>query len=181
MLKFRLNHVSKRGPWDLTSIVCSWWRHRMETFFALLVLVRGIHRPPVDSPHKGLWRGALMFSLICTWTNGWEINRDAGDLRRHRAHYDVTVMYWAPVCCKERFQLPVPFQHCKIIENINIYNFYIFKHEFSMARVKRRLWIGWKNLHWNKDGIISWLILCLRPANERRRYKVTLSLIVGWV
>ena len=33
-----------------------------------------------------------MFSLICAWTNGWASNRDAGDLRRHRAHYDVNVM-----------------------------------------------------------------------------------------
>ena len=31
-------------------------------------------------------------SLICAWTNGWVNNRDACDLRRHRAHYDVTVM-----------------------------------------------------------------------------------------
>ena len=27
----------------------------------LLALCEGIHRSPVDSPHKGLWRGALMF------------------------------------------------------------------------------------------------------------------------
>ena len=45
---------------------------------------------PVDSPHKGQWRGALMFSLICAWTNDWVNNRDAGDLRRSRAHYDVS-------------------------------------------------------------------------------------------
>ena len=32
--------------------------------------VRGIHRSPVDSPHKGQWRKSLMFSLICAWTNG---------------------------------------------------------------------------------------------------------------
>ena len=51
--------------------------------------VRGIHRSPVDLSHKGLWRGALMFSFI----NGWANTREAGDLRRHRAHYDVTVMY----------------------------------------------------------------------------------------
>ena len=29
--------------------------------------VRGIHRSSVNSPHKGQWRGALMFSLICAW------------------------------------------------------------------------------------------------------------------
>ena len=54
--------------------------------------VRGIHRSPVNSPHKGQWRGALMFSLICVWINGWVNNREAGDLRCYRAHYDVTVM-----------------------------------------------------------------------------------------
>ena len=38
------------------------------------------------------WRGALMFSLICVWINDWVNNREAGDLRRYRAHYDVIVM-----------------------------------------------------------------------------------------
>ena len=33
---------------------------------ALLAFVRGIHRLPVNSPHKGQSRGALMFSLICS-------------------------------------------------------------------------------------------------------------------
>ena len=33
-----------------------------------------------------------MFSLICVWINDWVNNREAGDLRRHRGHYDVTVM-----------------------------------------------------------------------------------------
>ena len=44
--------------------------------------------------YKGQWRGALMFPLIGAWTNSWVKHRDAGDLRRHRAHYDVTVMYF---------------------------------------------------------------------------------------
>ena len=55
----------------------------------------GIHRSPVNSPHKGQWRGALTFSLICVRINSWVNNREAGDLRRHRAHYDVTVMITA--------------------------------------------------------------------------------------
>ena len=54
--------------------------------------VRGIHRSPVNSPHKGQRRGALMFSLVCVRINGWVNNGEAGDLRRHRAHYDVIVM-----------------------------------------------------------------------------------------
>ena len=50
------------------------------------------HLSPVNSPHKGQWRGAWMFSLICVWINGWVNNREAGDQRRYRAHYDVIVM-----------------------------------------------------------------------------------------
>ena len=64
------------------------WKH----FPRYWSFVRGIHWSPANSPHKGQWHGALMFSLICIWINGWVNNREAGDLRRHRAHYDVIVM-----------------------------------------------------------------------------------------
>ena len=64
------------------------WKH----FPRYWPFVRGIHRSPVNSPHKGQWRRALLFFFICAWINGWVNNREAGDLRRHRAHYDVTVM-----------------------------------------------------------------------------------------
>ena len=47
----------------------------------------------VEFPSHRQWHGALMFSLIYAWTNGWVNNQDAGDLRRHRAHYDITVMW----------------------------------------------------------------------------------------
>ena len=64
------------------------WEH----FPSFWPFVRGIHRSPVNSPHKGQWRGVLMFSLICAWIKHWVNNREADDLRRHRAHYDVIVM-----------------------------------------------------------------------------------------
>ena len=54
--------------------------------------VRGIHRSPINSAHKGQWRGALMFSLIFTWIKSSINNREAGNLRHHRAHYDAIVM-----------------------------------------------------------------------------------------
>ena len=54
--------------------------------------VGGIHRAPVNSPHKGQWRRALMFPLICAWINGWINNGEAGDLICHHVHYDITVM-----------------------------------------------------------------------------------------
>ena len=64
----------------------------MESFPRYWPFVRGIHQSPVNSPHKGQWHRALMFSLICAWMNGWVNNREAVDLRRQHAHYDVTVM-----------------------------------------------------------------------------------------
>ena len=65
------------------------WKH----FPRYWPFVRGIHRSPGTSPHKGQWRGALMFSLICIRIHGLVNNREAGDLRCYRAHYDVTIMY----------------------------------------------------------------------------------------
>ena len=68
--------------------------------------VRKIHRSPVNFPHKGQWRGALMFSLIYVWINDWANNREAGDLRRQHGHYDVIVMmpmYITVHCCCYRW------------------------------------------------------------------------------
>ena len=69
-----------------------WYHHQMETFSMLLALVRGIHRSLVNSPHKGQWLRALMFSLTYAGINGWVNNHEAGDLRHHHTHYEVTVM-----------------------------------------------------------------------------------------
>ena len=64
------------------------WKHFLRYWpFAL-----GIHRWPVNSPHKGQWRGALITSLIWPWTNGWVNIRKASGFRRHQTHYDTTVM-----------------------------------------------------------------------------------------
>ena len=91
------------------------WKH----FPRCWPFVRGIHRSPMKSPHKGQWRGALMFSLICVWINGWVSNREAGDLRRYRAHYDVIIMrsWWCTLrgnegnksgLCRECLTTPPP-------------------------------------------------------------------------
>ena len=83
----------RRCWWQYISIINSHngvikWKH----FTRYWPFVRGIRRSPVNSTHKGQWRGALMFPLICNWINGWVNNREAGDLRCHSAHYDVTVI-----------------------------------------------------------------------------------------
>ena len=64
------------------------WKH----FPRYWQFVRRIHRSPVNFPHKCQWRGALMFSLNYIRINSWVNNGEAGDLTRHRAHYDVTVL-----------------------------------------------------------------------------------------
>ena len=51
--------------WNFHDDVINW-----KPFPPFWCFVRGIHRSPVNFPHKGLWRGALMSSLICTRING---------------------------------------------------------------------------------------------------------------
>ena len=70
---------------------CTLRRHQRETC-ALLVLCLGNLPITGGFPSKRSMTRSFVFSLICTWTNGWANNRDAGDLRRHRAYYDATVM-----------------------------------------------------------------------------------------
>ena len=66
------------------------WKH----FPRYWPFLRGIHRSPMNSPHKGQWRRALLFSLICARNNGWLNKCEAGDLGRLRTHYDINV-----ICC----------------------------------------------------------------------------------
>ena len=87
------------GTHNMSSLICYTyytchddvikWRH----FPRYWPFVRGIHRSPVNSPHKGQWRGALMLSLMYAKLNVWVNTREAGDLRRYRIHYDVIVMH----------------------------------------------------------------------------------------
>ena len=113
VLWLKVNHVSKSMPvcwnqtkghnWNVLYVRGSdnwikWWRHKMLTFPMLLAICVGIRRWSGDSPHKVQWRGALMFSLICAWTNRWKNTRDAGDLRRHHPHHICHA--WCYVCCE---------------------------------------------------------------------------------
>ena len=64
------------------------WKH----FPCYWPFVRGIHRSPVNSPHKGQWRGALMYSFNQRPNKLWVNSREAGDLRHIRPQYNVRVM-----------------------------------------------------------------------------------------
>ena len=66
----------------------SWWRHQMEIFPALLAwpLVMGIQFPSQRAVTRS-------FDVFIDLQNGFAKNRDTGDLRHHRIHCDVTVMF----------------------------------------------------------------------------------------
>ena len=70
--------------------------------------VRGIHRSMVNSPHKGRWPGALIFSLIFGWLNSLINNGEAGDLRRYCGHHDVIVMKKLKIQDVEIWKLELP-------------------------------------------------------------------------
>ena len=86
-ISFRVTSLALWQSCDRQWSNLSWWRHQMKTVAALWPFVRGVHRSPVNSPHKGQWRGALMFA------NNLANNRDASDLRHQHTHYDVSVMW----------------------------------------------------------------------------------------
>ena len=82
-------YVSTFG--DQSAHVSSWWRHQMETFSALLAICAGNSPVPGEFPaQRPVTRSFDVF--FCVSINGWVNNRGAGDLRRHRAHYDVTLL-----------------------------------------------------------------------------------------
>ena len=71
--------------------VMAWWRHQMETFSALLAICAGNSPVPGEFPSKRPVMRSSYVSLICAWINGWVNNRNAGDLRRNRANYNIIV------------------------------------------------------------------------------------------
>ena len=85
--------VNKTGKDSYILVICHDEIIKWNNFLHYWPFVRGINWSPVNSPHKGQWRRALIFSLICAWINGWVNKREAGDLRCPWAHYYVTVIY----------------------------------------------------------------------------------------
>ena len=95
--------VSSFAKWGCFRVINSLWFWLIQDdvikwiFSASLALCEGNPPAPVEFHYKGQWRRILMFTLICARTNDLANNRNAGELRRHRAHHDVTVMLPATV------------------------------------------------------------------------------------
>ena len=73
----------------------SWWRHQMGTFSELLALCAGNSPVTGEFPsQRPVPRGFDLFSSAPEQT----VELTIGDLRRHRAHYDVSLMWQAGHC-----------------------------------------------------------------------------------
>ena len=122
---------------------------------------------PVNSPHKDQWRGALVFSLICARINGWVNNREASDLRRHRTHYNVTVMafsdrsntgnhdgifqHWQWYLPEiHKYIVPISFQH---ICQFWWYSWWMVKDFWIRVCIRLNYW---KNYYWVYERLNSW-------------------------
>ena len=154
------------------------WKH----FARYWPFVRGIHRSPVNSPHKGQWRGDLVFSLIYTWTNTWANNGDADDLRRHRAYYDVIVMNIGEMC--EPWNMPIStFYNCTVIKQSvpspaqSIVRWYSdIKLELHELTVTKVLWFWRHNRHWLHRKFSKWQLLC----NQWRKCRKMMTFPSQW-
>ena len=70
----------------------AWWRHQMETFSAQLAVCAGNSPVPDEFPTQRPVTRSFNVFFYLRLNNGWVNNGESGDLRRHRGHYDVTVM-----------------------------------------------------------------------------------------
>ena len=102
----------------------------MDTFYALLAICAG--NSPVTGEFPSQSPVTRTFSLIYVWIDGWVNNGEAGDLRRHRAHYDVTVLKWRYASTRPSFQSlqcclasrAVP--HNWYFSRFDVYNIYVY-------------------------------------------------------
>ena len=156
-----LTRLTPRGAWSVALSVVVYWRHQMETFSALLPFVRGIHRWPANFPHKGHWPGALMFSFICVWINGWVSNREAGDWRRHCAHYDVIVMDW---CQSQLEYIPISHSYMRDSEKSphSRRSYYIFERSLTISNGTFLL----RLYPWSPGSIIPLAVILLSVASK---------------
>ena len=90
------------------------------------------------------WRGAVMFSLICAWTNGWAISQDTGDMRRHRAM--TPLMSWPTILFS--CLILIVFWHREMISNRKETVVFLFlRLGFEHRRVPHTC-VGESGQHW---------------------------------
>ena len=101
-----------------------------------------------------------MFSLICAWTNGWVNNRDTGDLRRHHAHYGVTVMLGS---CFPRGGIQATWTPL-MSRNYGKFSYILIPLDIESANqlfIKDTNWCRWCYLETMKRHINHWYFIAL--------------------
>ena len=128
----------------------TWWRHHMETFSALLALCAG-NSPVTGEFHaqRPVTRGFHVFFGLCM--NGWVNNRKAGDLRRHRTHYDVTVMLVGGLTLRPHFgSHQIAFDFSLILDTppmLSMTCVIIHKKHYSCEAFSTMFEFGW-SIYW---------------------------------
>ena len=89
----RLSGTKSSETFFIQTLKISWWRHQMETFPRYWPFLRGIHRSPMDSHHKGQWLEALVSSLICAWTVPSNISLFENDKNSLWGHKEIATKY----------------------------------------------------------------------------------------
>ena len=155
------------------------WKH----FPRCWPFVRGIHWSPENSSHKGQWRGALMFSLIHAWINGWVNNREAGDLRRHRAHHDVIVIIsntfymrcWMKLLIHSQTAPAHPFGNGYVISPHILLGIWLLSHAGIKINPCKEKFPSWRAVFlWSCHVFLrvdrhKWQFNSLRPSNAYMR------------
>ena len=114
--------------------------------------MKWLHRSQVNSPHKGQWRAALIFALICAWRNGWVNNRYTSNLGRHCTHFGVmAILTIHPIACWD-FGYVVSHVHRWLIiaEAASSGRTWLY-HEFCIVDVRLEI----KPLHKTRDTIFG--------------------------
>ena len=139
------------------------WKH----FPRYWPFVRGIHQSPVNYPHKGQWRRALMFSLICTRINGWVNNGEAGDLRRYRGHYDANVMcQWRKIYYLQPIYLNRPRLEQKSSPVCKRHLKWIFQTKKVLSWFKFRWSLGPKFPFCDKSALVKFTVWCRQATSH---------------
>ena len=117
-------------------------------------IMRGIHQSPVNSPHKGQWHGALVFSMICTWTNGSVNNREVSDLRCHHTNYDITVMTTEELLYNEQCE--------KLLTTLILHRYHNYLQSYIHVHHSAR--ISFQNKKHQKIGTLTCIIESITHA-----------------
>ena len=95
-------------------------------------------------------------ALICVWINGWVSNREAGDLRHYRAHYDVTMMHSVRPNC--------------------LY----FEWMYGQTKTWKELTVALFGINWSSCSLVSWKRHCI-SADLRWKKNLQIFCVRLWL